>query len=88
MIRSTYKAPLRATRVELNNTLGPKALQLAHAEAVMVIRQERAQWTAAMADSVGWDILKAIDWNNPALMHKDLKWIVKQYLNALCPKEK
>lgn len=87
MIQSAYKPPIRRTRTDLSNTLGPKALQWAHNETVMVIRQERQQWTAAMADSVGWDILKAIDWNNPALMHKDLKWIVKQYLNALCPKE-
>lgn len=87
MIQSAYKPPMRRTRTDLSNTLGPKALQLAHNEAVIVIRQERQQWNAAMADSVGWDILKAIDWNNPALMHKDFKWIIKQYLNALCPKE-
>ena len=26
------------------------------------------------------DILKIIDWNNSALMHKGLSWIVKNYL--------
>ncbi len=86
MLQSMYNT--RCTRVDLQNALGPKTLQFAHNEAVKVIRQERTQWTAAMAESVGWDILKAIDWNNPALMHKDLKWIIKTYLNALCPKEK
>lgn len=84
MIKVNY----RMTRAELGTQLGPNAMQLAHNTAVTVIHQDRPQWTSAMVNSVAWDILQAIDWNNPALMHKDLKWIVKQYLNTLCPKER
>ena len=32
------------------------------------------------ASQVSNDIVKVIDWNNSALMHKGLSWIAKNYL--------
>lgn len=32
------------------------------------------------ASQVSDDIVKVIDWNNSALMHKGLSWIAKNYL--------
>lgn len=77
----------RHTRQELNNTLGPKALQLAHTDIVKTIRTEKPTWTAIMAESVAWDIIRRIDWSNETLMHKGIEWITRQYLQVLCPKE-
>ncbi len=76
---------IRKSRAELNTKLGPQALQLAHNNAVTVIHRERPNWTSVMVNSIGWEIIRRIDWGNPALMHKDFTWVVKQYLNLLCP---
>ncbi len=32
------------------------------------------------ASQIAKDIIKMIDWNNSALMHKGLSWITKNYL--------
>lgn len=34
------------------------------------------------ANQISGDILKVIDWNNSALMHKGLSWMAKNYLTA------
>lgn len=34
----------------------------------------------SQASQVSNDIVKVIDWNNSALMHKGLSWIAKNYL--------
>lgn len=75
------------TRSEMSNALGPKALQQAHIDITKIIRNERPTWTAIMAESVAWDIIRRIDWSNEALMHKGIEWITRRYLQVLCPKE-
>lgn len=32
------------------------------------------------AEQISGDIVKVIDWNNSALMHKGLSWMAKNYL--------
>lgn len=34
------------------------------------------------ANQISGDIVKVIDWNNSALMHKGLSWMAKNYLIA------
>lgn len=29
------------------------------------------------------EVVQMIDWNNPALMHKGISWIAKNYINQL-----
>lgn len=36
------------------------------------------------ANEIAKDIVKLIDWNNSALMHKGLSWITKNYLKLNC----
>lgn len=59
--------------------MSERVLLLAQQDIISVIQQKmRATYDEARA--IADNILKTIDWNNPALMHKGIRWIALQYL--------
>lgn len=67
--------------------MSPEFTALAHQRVMSRVKQQRPSWTTEMCDSVAWDIVRRIDWNNEALMHKSLEWMTDTSLNSMCPKE-
>jgi hypothetical protein len=49
---------------------------------IAIIIQEETQYTAEQSAKIACNICNAIDWNNSALMHKDLRWITKRFLRT------
>lgn len=58
-----------------NNTIN----EFARKELTSIIMR-LAKVEESQAGQVSDDIVKVIDWNNSALMHKGLSWIAKNYL--------
>ncbi len=88
MYQYTLRVPGDKTPAGKRTQPSPKVLQIAHADIANRIKQQRPTWTMQMRDAVAWDILRRIDWDNEALMHKSLAWITDYALNTMCPKEK
>lgn len=61
----------------------PETLQLCYKEICGYLTRLRPEWSAEQNRSLAQTILDMIDWSNEALMHKDLAWITKFYLNEL-----
>lgn len=63
--------------------MSDRVLLLAQQDIIRVIQQKmRATYDEARA--IADNILATIDWNNPALMHKGVRWITLQYLKKNC----
>lgn len=60
--------------------MGEKALKLAKEDILKTIQNIRPEISTEEMESLSEEILKEIDWDNPALMHKGIAWIVDFYL--------
>lgn len=63
--------------------VGEKALLIAKEEIMRVVQEKRPSKSYEEALETTEQILSSIDWENPALMHKDIEWIALFYLNRL-----
>lgn len=57
-----------------------KVLQLAKAQIVEILRVKCTDLQFSDIEILSSRIVNTIDWNNSALMHKSLIWIVNSYL--------
>lgn len=60
--------------------MSEKALQLALETIKDVYRFDFPEFSEEQINTLAQEALAAIDWNDPALMHKDLKWIARRFL--------
>ena len=63
--------------------MSEKALLIAREEILRVIQTNQPQWSYETASQIADQLLEAIEWDNPALMHKSIEWITMLYLNQL-----
>lgn len=61
--------------------MSEKALLIAKEEILRVIQANRPKLSYEEAVELAEQLLEAIDWDNPALMHKGIEWITLFYLN-------
>ena len=61
--------------------MSEKALLIAKEEILRVIQANRHKLSYEEAVELAEQLLVAIDWDNPALMHKGIEWITLFYLN-------
>ena len=83
----TIRVPGEKTPAGQRQQMSPQFLQMAHTAIVKRIKHRRPTWTTEMRDAVAWDIIRRIDWDNDALMHKSLEWITDTTLERMCPKK-
>lgn len=60
--------------------MSEKVLQVAKAEILRTIQAHCVGISDEEALRLSEELLEAIDWNNPALMHKSISWITRSYL--------
>ena len=60
--------------------MSEKALQIAKEQIVRTIKMYNSDISSEEALRLSEELLKVIDWNNPALMHKSISWITRFYL--------
>ena len=48
-----------------------------------VIQANQPQQSYETVSQIADQLLEAIEWDNPALMHKSIEWITMLYLNQL-----
>ncbi len=63
--------------------MSEKALLIAREEIMRVIQENRASLSYDEASAIADELLQIIDWESPALMHKDMEWITLFYLDKL-----
>lgn len=61
--------------------MSEKVLQVAKDEIIRTIKVHCAGISDEEALRLSAELLGAIDWNNPALMHKSISWITKAFLH-------
>lgn len=61
--------------------MSEKVLQVAKDEILRTIKAHCADISDEEALRLSEELLGAIDWNNPALMHKSISWITRSYLS-------
>lgn len=59
--------------------MSEKALALAFEQIKAVYTNDFPYYSDAKVSNMAENAIKIIDWNNSALMHKDLKWIARFY---------
>ena len=60
--------------------MSEQALQLALETIKDIYRFDIPEFNEEQIDALAKETMVAIDWNDSALMHKDLKWIARRYL--------
>lgn len=60
--------------------MSEKVLQVAKDEILRTIKTHYTAIPEQEALQLSEELLNAIDWNNPALMHKSISWITHFYL--------
>ena len=60
--------------------MSEKALLIAKEKIIGVVLKNMPQLSYDEASALSDQILSEIDWNDPALMHKDLEWIATFFL--------
>lgn len=55
-------------------------IEFAKKELTSIIMRLVSSIEESKANQISNDIVKVIDWNNSALMHKGLSWMAKNYL--------
>lgn len=63
--------------------MSEKALLIAREEILRLIQTNQPQWSYESVSQIADQLLEAIEWDNPALMHKSIEWITMLYLNQL-----
>ena len=63
--------------------MSEKALLLAREDMIRIILANDAEISYEAATELADRLVKIIDWENPALMHKDMAWITAFYLKQL-----
>ncbi len=61
--------------------MSEKALQAARVEILKTLREHYSEFSVEEAQALADELLDAIDWDNPALMHKGISWITLFYMN-------
>ena len=61
-------------------TMDREFVEYAEKEMTSCVLNYSNQIEFSKANSIAKDIVKLIDWNNSALMHKGLSWIAKNYM--------
>lgn len=56
--------------------MSEKSLLIAKEQIIDTIQRNRPEWSYSKTEEIAEQILKSIDWNNIALMHKGLEQIV------------
>lgn len=87
MYQYTIRVPGEKTPASQRKQMSPQFLQMAHADVVNRIKYRRPSWSTEIQDAVAWEIVRRIDWNNDALMHKSLEWITDTTLQRMYPKK-
>ena len=67
-------------------TIEQKEKFLQYVEASMaqeLMRFSKGALLNGQAEVLAKELVDKIDWNNPALMHKGISWIAKNYINQL-----
>lgn len=59
------------------------ALLLAKEEIIRTVQENYSEDSYDEASKLSEDLIKKIDWDDSALMHKGISWITKSYLNSL-----
>ncbi len=67
------------------STMSEKSLQLARDRVAKIILFELPETSEQKAENMAKQIVAEIDWNNEALMHKDLTWITEHWLKYMVP---
>lgn len=62
--------------------MSEKALRLAQAELQKAFMRFCPDIAEQTAEELAAKAVSQIEWDNPALMHKDLNWIAKDYLRT------
>ena len=60
--------------------MSEKALLIAREEILNTIQKNYPDTSYAEASKLATNLLNIIDWDNPALMHKDMEWITMFYM--------
>lgn len=58
------------------------ALLLVKEEIIRTVQENYSEVSYDEASKIAEDLIKKIDWDDSALMHKDIAWITKSYLNS------
>lgn len=87
MYQYTMRVPCEKPPASQRKQMSPQFLRMAHTNIVKRIKYRRPTWTTEMRDAVAWDIIRRIDWDNDALMHKSLEWITDRALQSMCPQK-
>lgn len=61
-------------------TVSNEMVEFAKKELTSIIMRLVNSIEVSKANQISNDIVKVIDWNNSALMHKGLSWMAKNYL--------
>lgn len=61
-------------------TVSNEMVEFAKKELTSIIMRLVNSIEESKANQISNDIVKVIDWNNSALMHKGLSWMAKNYL--------
>lgn len=62
------------------NTINKEMIDFAKRELTSIVMRLANITEEGKAEQISGDIVKVIDWNNSALMHKGLSWMAKNYL--------
>lgn len=62
--------------------MSEKALKIAKQRIRQIFIRCKPELSPSQLDSLTDSIIVKIDWDNPALMHKGLKWIAQDFLNS------
>lgn len=60
--------------------MSEKVLQIAKCDILNAIKKQLPGISDREALQLSEELLEAIDWENPALMHKSISWITRFYL--------
>lgn len=63
--------------------MSEKALLIAREDIIRVIRENNSEISYEVAIELADQLVKTIDWQNPALMHKGIEWITMFYLKQM-----
>ena len=59
------------------------ALLLVKEEIIRTVQENYSEVSYDEASKLSEDLIKKIDWDDSALMHKGIAWITKSYLNSI-----
>lgn len=59
--------------------MNEKSLRIARNSILLEVQMNYPNFQRERVDRIADQVLNAIDWDNPALMHKGIAWIVNNY---------